>query len=50
MNYYILPKNNLVLKLNIVLNEKKLEPHICNSLYYYLDTPFIPSNNYCQII
>jgi len=36
MNYYILPKNNLVLKLNIVLNEKKLEPHICNSLYYYL--------------
>ena len=21
-----------------------------NRIYYYLDTPFIPSNNYCQII
>ena len=36
MNYYILPRNNLTLKLNIILNEKKLEPYICNSLYYYL--------------
>ena len=36
MNYYILPKNDVNLKFNIKFNEKKLEPYICNSLYYYL--------------
>ena len=35
MNYYIIPKNNFNIKLNLQLTNNKIEPYISYNLNYY---------------
>lgn len=37
MNYYIIPKNNFNIKLNVQLTSKKIEPYISYSLIFYMN-------------
>ena len=37
MNYYIIPKNNFNIKLNIQLTSGKIEPYISYSLIFYMN-------------
>lgn len=37
MNYYIIPKNNFNIRLNVQLTNKKIEPYISYSLIFYMN-------------
>lgn len=38
MNYYIIPKNNFNIKINIQLTSHKLEPYLSYSLFFYMNS------------
>jgi hypothetical protein len=37
MNYYIIPKNNFTIRLNVQLTSNKIEPYISYSLIFYMN-------------
>jgi len=43
MNYYIIPKNNFNININLQLKDEKITPYLSYSLFYYL------SNIYTQL-
>ena len=37
MNYYIIPKNNFKIRLNLQLTNEKIKPYMSYSLIFYLN-------------